>query len=1068
MIQSKIGNELYVFSKEPYEITQDTDVDAVYVQEELLAEYRALNPALPLKKINYMLMRRSTPVWYESLITPDSEVEPSELIDPDLSFLNAEYSEVVPYGSFNEGGSHPVDVTWIVSQELQNPHNLEYTFTVEDSNGAAVSLTENLISEDGHLYFTCAGEGNYTVHVSSAATDVYAAGSATLTIVVSEEAAPSEPGDDPEPHKIDPDLHFTQQSYTINLAQGAFDNGQYYDIDLGDITNQYLVNTYGVGISYSVTDDSSIAYDGQIWENSEGHYAYTVGGYGTVTLLVQKDGDLTYSSSYASIQIIIAASESGGGDEPTVLVDPEISINNGNATLYVNWDPTQDGTTTVQVPYTSAVGETMDNMTDNDSIVKSSNWNTANGTYDVELSGHGTVQIEFYYNDGQVQYNNWSFTLTIVSDKLLAGIQYSRAAINAPTEYYYFKDNPSDPWCPCSIEQVNTLYLDNPNSLPLSYSITSTNGATIDTSDGHCILTNSPGDEIAITSSFAGDSTYGATSTSIQLKVADPFDYSVSEMQAINKQWIDYTNRDDAEIEDHLLNDLEFVNSIYLGDGVSISNEDPAQLYRMITRWHAYSADEKLNQQGMIIREFDSRTNEYTFTPMYSICYMVNFIKYIKLVTVPTGYVPIAGIYIENNNNDNIYELVIVADESADANNYTSEDLQALEANTSQGLWYIRPALNQAPTSGGGDEPEPVDYSTIPLTLTTREANNSISYNSSSLIIGGQTIRPTVEYSDDGGTTWQTFASGSTVTLQNIGDSIMLRGTLPSDNLGIGTFSATGEFDASGNAMSMNDGSNFVGATSFTYNMAFKQLFKNCNKIIDASNLILPVTTTLPNCYYEMFSGCTSLTSAPQLPATTLGINCYNSMFYGCTSLTNAPQLPATTLTNGCYSGMFGNCTSLTSAPQLPATTLANECYRYMFTGCTSLTAAPQLPATTLFDGCYQGMFNGCTSLTSAPQLPATTLTNWCYYAMFSGCTSLETAPDLLATILAVNSYREMFKGCTNLSYVKMTATDISADYCLNDFMTNAGTNTAGTFIKAAGVTLPFSLPSGWTVEDAA
>jgi hypothetical protein len=34
-----------------------------------------------------------------------------------------------------------------------------------------------------------------------------------------------------------------------------------------------------------------------------------------------------------------------------------------------------------------------------------------------------------------------------------------------------------------------------------------------------------------------------------------------------------------------------------------------------------------------------------------------------------------------------------------------------------------------------------------------------------------------------------------------------------------------------------------------------------------------------------MFSGCTSLTTAPELPATTLVDSCYTQMFYGCTKL---------------------------------------------------------------------------------------------------------------------------------------------------------------------------------------
>ena len=88
---------------------------------------------------------------------------------------------------------------------------------------------------------------------------------------------------------------------------------------------------------------------------------------------------------------------------------------------------------------------------------------------------------------------------------------------------------------------------------------------------------------------------------------------------------------------------------------------------------------------------------------------------------------------------------------------------------------------------------------------------------------------------------------------------------------------------------------------------------------------------------------------------------------------------------------MFSGCSSLTTAPDLPATTLANSCYYYMFSGCSSLTTAPDLPATTLANSCYESMFYGCTSLTQAPELPATILADGCYSGMFSGCSNLNT-----------------------------------------------------------------------------
>ena len=148
--------------------------------------------------------------------------------------------------------------------------------------------------------------------------------------------------------------------------------------------------------------------------------------------------------------------------------------------------------------------------------------------------------------------------------------------------------------------------------------------------------------------------------------------------------------------------------------------------------------------------------------------------------------------------------------------------------------------------------------------------------------------------------------------------------------------------------------------------------------------------TMADSCYYDMFSGCTSLTTPPELPATTLADSCYYDMFSGCTSLTTTPELPATTLASSCYSHMFSRCISLTTTPTLPATTLTYNCYYCMFMDCTSLTTAPELPATTLADYCYYYMFYGCTSLTTPPALPATTLAGSCYQSMFNGCTKIK------------------------------------------------------------------------------
>ena len=352
------------------------------------------------------------------------------------------------------------------------------------------------------------------------------------------------------------------------------------------------------------------------------------------------------------------------------------------------------------------------------------------------------------------------------------------------------------------------------------------------------------------------------------------------------------------------------------------------------------------------------------------------------------------------------------------------------------------------------------------------------------------------EYCVDGDGNWKTLAAGTATESINSGHTLSFRGELtPNSSNGMGTFTISKRCNLKGNCMSMLFGDNAVNNYSLSgKSYAFYKLFKDCTNIVNVSSNFLPATTLSLRCYYYMFYGCTSLTTAPALPATTLADDCYYYMFYGCTNLTTAPALPATTLAKNCYERMFNGCTSLTTAPELPATTLAHGCYSYMFAVCTSLTTAPELPATRLYDYCYSYMFAVCTSLTTAPELPATTLAHDCYSYMFDGCTSLTTAPELPATILADNCYSYMFRGCTSLTtapalpatrlydycysymfykcyklnYIKMLATDISANNCLTNWV--SGVSSSGTFVKHPDMTtLPTGtsgILSGWTVVD--
>ena len=309
------------------------------------------------------------------------------------------------------------------------------------------------------------------------------------------------------------------------------------------------------------------------------------------------------------------------------------------------------------------------------------------------------------------------------------------------------------------------------------------------------------------------------------------------------------------------------------------------------------------------------------------------------------------------------------------------------------------------------------DFSTKPLTFNILSAG-TINWTANST-----DFTKTIDYKLNNGEwvsiTSNTGSSAPTITV-NPGDKIQFRGnntqyaTNPSR---YNSFSgSTASFELEGNIMSLIYGDDFKNNLTISSTYAFYGLFKDCTNLVSAKNLVLP--------------------------ATTLANWCYSNMFQGCRSLATAPELPATTLVNGCYSSMFKGCTSLATAPALPATTLAYQCYIQMFWSCTSLTVVPDLPANTLEDGCYRQMFYGCTSLKTAPALPATTLVMNCYYNMFYGCSSLN--------------------------YIKCLATDIPSSYSTYYWVDSVAST--GTFVKNPNMTSwttgNSGIPTGWTVVN--
>ena len=134
-----------------------------------------------------------------------------------------------------------------------------------------------------------------------------------------------------------------------------------------------------------------------------------------------------------------------------------------------------------------------------------------------------------------------------------------------------------------------------------------------------------------------------------------------------------------------------------------------------------------------------------------------------------------------------------------------------------------------------------------PLCFTANTANSTIRLDKV-----GSPNAISLQTSTDG-TTWTDYGwtsnTGDTLTLTNIGDKVYVRAK--NENTTIGS--------------SSSDYYNFVGTGSFGASGNIQSLLKS-----DSSRSDVPTY-----CYRNLFQGCTSLTSAPELPATTLGDRCY-------------------------------------------------------------------------------------------------------------------------------------------------------------------------------------------------
>lgn len=211
----------------------------------------------------------------------------------------------------------------------------------------------------------------------------------------------------------------------------------------------------------------------------------------------------------------------------------------------------------------------------------------------------------------------------------------------------------------------------------------------------------------------------------------------------------------------------------------------------------------------------------------------------------------------------------------------------------------------------------PTPYSAMPLTFEI-VSGGTINFKGYSTWLTSKKIY----CSKDNGSTWIELTPTDAGTTINVdaGDKLIFSGNNTSygiTNASCRFSDSTAYFKAYGNIMSLVSGSGFEVITTLTGSWNFRSLF-NGSHIIEAKDLILPATALTEGCYYDLFSNCTNLTSAPKLLAKNIPSDAYYGMFYNCSRLNSiiclATSLAAASSTSAWVTGVANSGTFTKSA----------------------------------------------------------------------------------------------------------------------------------------------------------
>ncbi len=172
---------------------------------------------------------------------------------------------------------------------------------------------------------------------------------------------------------------------------------------------------------------------------------------------------------------------------------------------------------------------------------------------------------------------------------------------------------------------------------------------------------------------------------------------------------------------------------------------------------------------------------------------------------------------------------------------------------------------------------------------------------------------------------------------------------------------------------------------------------------------------------YEMFKGCSGLTSLDLSHFNTQNVTKMGRMFHDCSGLTSLDLSHFNTQNVTDMSAMFYDCSGLTSLDMSHFNTQNVTKMGWMFSGCKAFTSLDVSHFNTQNVTDMREMFEGCSGLTSLDLKNFNTQNVTDMGAMFYGCSGLPSLDLSHFNTQNVTDMRELFKGCSGLTSLDLS-----------------------------------------------